>query len=142
MKKLVKMVMIGLLFIYTLTPVITYADDTKQGKENFRRFCISCHGVTGVGDGPVADSLKKKPADLTLLAKRSGGVFPTQHVIKTIDGRLMPEAHGNADMPVWGRWFAIQALADGVRQEDVQIIELEVNRRLAGLVSYLKTLQK
>lgn len=141
MIKLLKMMVFGLFFV-TQSIVAAYADDAKQGQENYRRFCISCHGVTGVGDGPVADSLKKKPSDLTLLTKRSKGVFPSQRVIKTIDGRLMPEAHGSAEMPVWGTWFAILALVDGVPQEDVPGIEREVNQRLEGLVLYLKTLQK
>ena len=142
MIKFSKMVILGLLCAITQSPAVAFADDVKQGKENYRRFCTACHGTTGVGDGPVADSLKQKPADLTLLAKRAGGTFPTQKVIKTIDGRLMPDSHGTAEMPVWGQWFAIQALADGVLQENVAGIELEVNRRLEGLVLYLKTLQK
>ena len=131
-----------LLAAITQSSVTVYANDVKHGKDNFLRYCASCHGTTGVGNGSVADSLKHKPADLTLLAKRAGGVFPTQRVIQTIDGRLMPKAHGDSEMPVWGQLFAIQALADGVLQEDVPGIELEVNRRLQGLVLYLKTLQK
>ncbi|MGH1405761.1 MAG: c-type cytochrome [Rhodomicrobiaceae bacterium] len=142
MIKYSKLVVLYTLFGIILFPTTLYADDVKQGKENYRRYCASCHGTTGLGDGPVADSLKQKPADLTQLSKRAGGTFPRQKIIKTIDGRLMPDSHGNAEMPVWGQWFAIQALVDGVRQENVTGIELEVNRRLQVLVLYLKTLQK
>ena len=39
-----------------------------QGKEEFTRYCASCHGLTAKGDGPMADQLKKAPADLTQLA--------------------------------------------------------------------------
>ncbi len=141
MIKFIQMMVFGLFFMFQ-SQMTAYADIVKDGKENYRRFCISCHGVTGGGDGPVAESLIKKPADLTLLTKRNKGEFPSQRVIKTIDGRLMPEAHGNAEMPVWGQWFAILALVEGIPQEDVPAIERKVNQLLEGLVLYLKTLQK
>ena len=35
----------------------------------FRRYCAQCHGLDATGDGPVASALKKKPANLTTLAK-------------------------------------------------------------------------
>ncbi len=35
-----------------------------QGKKSFFRFCASCHGAEGKGDGPAAEGLKVKPPDL------------------------------------------------------------------------------
>lgn len=114
----------------------------KAGSVTYERYCASCHGIMGIGDGPVARSLLIKPADLTQLSAKNGGKFPEQRVIKTIDGRLMPQAHGSSDMPIWGQWFAIQAMAEGVLQEDLAGIEDEVAQRLTGLVEYLKVIQR
>jgi mono/diheme cytochrome c family protein len=57
-----------------------------SGKLDFRRYCAQCHGMDGTGDGPVAAALKKKPANLTLLSKNNGGVFPEKEVRDFIDG--------------------------------------------------------
>ncbi len=36
-----------------------------RGKELFQKSCASCHGKTGVGDGPNAAAFASPPADLT-----------------------------------------------------------------------------
>ena len=56
-----------------------------SGASDFRQYCAQCHGLKGVGDGPVAPALAKKPANLTLLSKNNGGVFPEQEVYNFID---------------------------------------------------------
>ncbi len=35
------------------------------GKKIFNKSCVACHGESGKGDGPVAATLKQKPADFT-----------------------------------------------------------------------------
>ena len=50
-------------------------------------------------------SLTIKPSDLTMLRKNINGVFPTEKVIATIDGRSRIDAHGESKMPVWGELF-------------------------------------
>ena len=47
----------------------------------------------------------KKPANLTEIAKRNGGEFPSEMVFKVIDGRQPVKGHGGPDMPVWGDVF-------------------------------------
>ena len=73
-----------------------------SGAQLFGRFCASCHGSLGFGDGPVAPSLKVMIPDLTQLSKRSGGRFPDERVREIIDGRAVLPAHGTRPMPVWG----------------------------------------
>jgi mono/diheme cytochrome c family protein len=46
-----------------------------SGKEMFNMYCAVCHGMTGKGGGPAADSLKTVPTDLTALTKNEGGKF-------------------------------------------------------------------
>lgn len=119
-----------------------FAAGLEEGKKEYRTYCAPCHGVSGVGDGPVAAELMKKPIDLTLYAKSAGGVFPEDKVKKLVDGRTMPRAHGTPEMPIWGMWFSFQATAGGLLQEDRQGIIKEVNDRLDSLVIYLKSIQK
>jgi nucleotide-binding universal stress UspA family protein len=84
------------------------AQEYKQsntGAEVYRTYCASCHGTAARGDGPLASSMKKKPANLTEIAKRNGGLFPSEMVFRTIDGQQPVRGHGGPDMPVWGDVF-------------------------------------
>src|SRR5512145_632290 len=75
------------------------------GRDTYLRYCASCHGLEGRGNGSVAASLKAPPTDLTQIAKRNGGVFDERAVMATIDGRRAVAQHGTRDMPVWGAVF-------------------------------------
>jgi len=75
------------------------------GRDLFLRYCASCHGIDAKGGGPLAASLKRQPADLTTLAKRSGAPFDEGAVMATIDGRRLVAEHGSREMPVWGVLF-------------------------------------
>ena len=73
----------------------------ESGKDMFRAYCASCHGMDGKGDGPAAPSLKSQPTDLTQLAHKNGGKYPSLTVVNALrDGAT--SAHGSQDMPVWG----------------------------------------
>ena len=75
------------------------------GQIIYQRYCGSCHGETGAGDGAIAKDLAVPPTDLRQLSKKNGGKFPFQHVVEVIDGRKMARGHGNPDMPVWAEIF-------------------------------------
>ena len=51
-------------------------------------------------------ALKELPADLTTLAKRNKGKFPTDYIRKVFVHGINAPAHGTTDMPVWGPTFA------------------------------------
>jgi mono/diheme cytochrome c family protein len=76
-----------------------------DGPAMFASYCAPCHGVKGLGDGPAARALTKVPADLTRLATRNGGQFPTVRVRRYIEGADEVAAHGSRDMPMWGPLF-------------------------------------
>jgi mono/diheme cytochrome c family protein len=81
--------------------------DSFQGPELYKAYCATCHGRDGKGLGPMAKALKVAPADLTRIATRNGGTFPTAKVQKIISGEAQPpDAHGNREMPVWGPIFS------------------------------------
>jgi mono/diheme cytochrome c family protein len=69
------------------------------GELLYRRYCATCHGVDGRGDGPAATALCPPPADLTRLQSS------TSELMGQIDGRRTIRAHGTAAMPVWGEVF-------------------------------------
>jgi mono/diheme cytochrome c family protein len=109
-----------------------------SGASDFRQYCAQCHGFKGVGDGPVAAALKKKPANLTLLSKNNGGVFPEEEVHNFIDGSKVAEGHGTREMPIWGYAFANPNNGPGGVQRTPEQIKAKINR----LVEYVKSIQE
>lgn len=74
----------------------------EDGHRTYLNLCASCHGNTGKGDGPMVPELVTKPVDLTQIARKNDGKFPFWQVYQTVNGRRMPRAHGQPEMPVWG----------------------------------------
>ncbi|MDP6979600.1 MAG: cytochrome c [Myxococcota bacterium] len=46
-------------------PAIATAGDAAAGKVVFDTNCMTCHGMTGKGDGPLSAALDPKPRDLS-----------------------------------------------------------------------------
>jgi len=46
----------------TETPTTAAASGGGAGEKAFKTFCVTCHGASGHGDGPVAAGLNPKPA--------------------------------------------------------------------------------
>ena len=103
-----------------------------SGSAVFKSYCAVCHGKEGRGDGPLASSLRFAPADLTLLAKRNGGVYPSEQVFRIVDGRNPVKGHGGPDMPTWGDAF--KGSINGYTEESVK-------KKIDALVDYLKSIQ-
>ncbi len=78
------------------------SQDLDFGKTEFLSKCGECHGADGKGAGPLSDTIKPKPANLTILAKRNNDVFAADAVYKRIDGRDTRTSHGSGEMPIWG----------------------------------------
>ena len=107
------------------------------GKAQFEARCATCHGKTGKGKGPTATELDMKVPDLTTLAKRNGGAFPTDLAWQKIDGR--PAKYDMArQMPVWGSDFRHEAMADVKRSAAP---ESYVAAEISSILEYLKTIQ-
>lgn len=106
-----------------------------SGVEMYQQLCSSCHGVSAHGDGPVASLIKIGVPDLTRIAHREGGEFPTEDVRRTIDGRWDRRAHGARDMPVWG-WQLYDTSSSNEAQERA-VVDSMIDR----LVTYLRSIQ-
>ena len=135
-----KLAMAGALVIAALLsmPAAASAQETGQmkqtttGGEVFRTYCATCHGTSARGDGPLAASMRRKPANLTEIAKRNGGAFPSELVFRTIDGRQPVRGHGGPDMPVWGDAFTRSREAGDADR---------VKAVIQSLVDYLESVQ-
>jgi mono/diheme cytochrome c family protein len=111
------------------------AAELNGGKQMFVRYCASCHGVDGKGNGAVAVQLKFKAADLTLIRKKNKGIYPLDDVMATIDGRRIVKGHGERDMPVWGEVFTAQL-------EKQKYAELTALLKAKTIAEYVATLQQ
>lgn len=47
-----------------LASPLAQAGDAKAGEARYKQLCTSCHGPTGLGDGPAAAALNPKPRNL------------------------------------------------------------------------------
>ncbi len=103
-----------------------------SGAYAYRTYCATCHGADGKGEGPLAESLRFRPPDLSLIAKRNGGEFPAEKVHRIVDGRKPLPGHGGPDMPIWG---------DAFRNADTGYDDAKVKEKISSVVEYLRTLQ-
>jgi mono/diheme cytochrome c family protein len=113
------------------------ADDFTDysGQELYMRFCASCHGEEGHGDGPVASAISVTVPDLTGIMQRQGDQFPQQKLREIIDGRSVVIAHGTRYMPVWGYEFWVEQGADKEAEAAVRLI-------LDNLLGYIRGIQR
>jgi len=109
------------------------------GRTDFVAYCAACHGVSGKGDGTVAEFLTITAVDLTQLRKMNAGSFPRERIHNVIDGRAEVKIHGARDMPVWGDWFKFEADASVAGKGAKEEVVLE---RINGLVAYIESIQE
>ena len=104
---------------------------SDSGQEMYHSYCAVCHGKDAKGNGPAAPALKTTPTDLTTLAQKNGGKYPSAHVAAVIRGQAALPSHGTADMPIWGPLFS--SISQGH--------EAQVQQRISNLVSYIESQQ-
>ncbi len=82
----------------------------------------------------MASELKAKPANLTLLTKENGGVFPYTKLRKIIDGSYKEgnfRAHSSQEMPIWGDVFRRQAAGS----------YMDAQARIMNILDYIEMIQ-
>ena len=108
---------------------VARAAETSGGALLYDRYCASCHGKSGHGDGSVATALTPPPTDLTAL--RDG----VPELMRKIDGRQAIPAHGTAEMPVWGEVFEGKLVGEPHRRR-VALLHVQL------IAEYVKSLQR
>ena len=145
--KALSMAVVTLLVLFAATAA---AEEETIGSDEYRVSCLSCHGVGGRGDGPLAKFLTVKPTDLTALARNNGGqypnlkagTFPFLRVYQVIDGRADVEAHGERAMPVWGNRYLMDHPMAAEVGPYAGIYEKIVRGRILELVYYIQSIQQ
>jgi hypothetical protein len=117
------------------------AGSGRAATEVIQLLCSPCHGFGAKGDGPAGQGLKKRPADLTSISIRHGGIFPEALITDTIEGIGMPTAHGTRDMPIWGDVFIGEAVGSSVTIGAAKKATSDVEQRIKRLVKYLESIQ-
>ena len=144
---MVRLLIAAILF---LTNVVVQAQDLDQGRTEFLSKCAGCHGADAKGAGPMASKLKRKPADLTALAKNNNDVFSTDAIAAIVDGRGTIH-HRRLEMPIWG---CRQGPPPGPRRKAYQPKPIEslldmpcdpeevIKKRIRAIVEYLGQIQE
>jgi mono/diheme cytochrome c family protein len=134
--------MIGRLLSWLVAAIFTcglfaesLASEIDAGKELFLKYCASCHGTEGKGNGPVSRDLKVRVPDLTVLKSKNKGIYPIDRVMSSIDGSRVVRAHGDRKMPVWGEVFR----EEHEKQKYTEFTSLLKSKIIA---EYVGTLQK
>jgi mono/diheme cytochrome c family protein len=132
--------MLGLSSALAMSIASAHAEGIDLGQREYNAHCAFCHGLEGKGDGPSANMLRTKVADLTVLQKNNKDIFPFKRTYEVIDGREAVAAHGSRDMPVWGDVYSREAadwnLPPGISQEAF------IRARILSLVEYISRLQQ
>ena len=143
---MVRLLIAAILF---LTNVVVQAQNLDQGRTEFLSKCAGCHGADAKGAGPMASKLKRKPADLTALAKNNNDVFPSDAIAAIVDGRGTIH-HRRLEMPIWG---CRQGPPPGPRRKAYQPKPIEslldmscdpeevIQKRIRAIVEYLGRIQ-
>jgi mono/diheme cytochrome c family protein len=127
--------LLGAALLLAGLPAFGQAFDEYSGEYTFQRYCASCHGEAGKGDGPVAAGIPIGVPDLTTLQRRMGKGFEEEVLRRIIDGRNAVIYHGTRYMPVWGYEFWVEEGGDDAARQ-------RVDRIVAQLVEYLRSIQQ
>ncbi|MFI5096034.1 MAG: c-type cytochrome [Candidatus Acidiferrales bacterium] len=102
-----------------------------SGQEEYTAFCAGCHGQKGRGKGRSSRYCTVPPADLTHLAQKNHGSYPTEKVCEVLRRGTGQPPKGQGYMPIW------EPLLKSMNADPPGVTEV----RIQNLVKYVKTLQ-
>ncbi len=111
--------------------------DRFDGEAVYAANCAVCHGPAARGNGEIAGMMRPRPADLTRIAARNGGVFDRAAVLSMIDGYQRPVVQG-VEMPEFGDLLK----GDPVPVDVGDGVMTPTPWALAALVLYLESIQR
>lgn len=82
-----------------------------KGRDLFAKTCVSCHGVSGAGDGAAGLALNPRPANFLDAHMREISPFQAFNTIRLgVPGTGMAPFHGLSDKEVWDLAFFVTSL--------------------------------
>jgi caa(3)-type oxidase subunit IV len=79
----------------------------NHGRELFQTNCVTCHGVTGQGNGPASTALNPKPRNFTSAEGWKNGRAPSQ-IFKTVSEGISGSAMASfSTLPIEDRWALV-----------------------------------
>ena len=94
-------------------PIAPTADSVAAGQVVYERYCLTCHGVNGRGDGPGGVGLEPPPADLAIHVPLHGDADIYRFIADGIEGTAMVGLSDNlADEEIWHAINYIRTQAD------------------------------
>ena len=94
-------------------PIPPTSDSVAAGQVVYERYCQTCHGVNGRGDGPGAEGLQPPPADLSIHVPLHGDADIYRFIANGIEGTSMVGLADNlTDDEIWHVINFIRAQAD------------------------------
>ena len=101
------------------------AGDAAAGKATFEQVCWTCHGMTGVGDGPAGAALDPPPRDFSMgdfkIDANGNGTPGEDDDLKLVVKQGAGPFGGNPSMAPWGH----------LSEDDI-----------ANVVAYVRSLKK
>ena len=89
-----------------LAPASAFAGDAAAGKTPYTTNCVSCHGETGKGDGPVGSVLQPPPRDFSMgdfkFDTDKDGTPGNDTDLKNVISKGAAEYGGSPLMAAWG----------------------------------------
>lgn len=101
-----------------------------KGQITYVRYCVSCHGESARGDGPLANDMRVRVPNLTELTSRHAGSYPFDQVTAIIRSGKVVRGHGTLDMPAWGDAFK---KTEGTEEKSVDAVIRNLNHYLWSL---------
>lgn len=127
------------IFAFVLVICACAPSPAVVGRSIYDDNCMSCHGKSARGDGPLAGQLDGPVPDLTLISDRNDGVFPMDDVLSTIDGYTRRSRGDRMVMPEFG--IDLQA-GPLVNYDSGDGIATPTPARLVALAEYLRSIQR
>lgn len=124
-------------FLCLLLVACGEGNSVTRGAALYQKNCALCHGgdLRG-GGGAGIEGLSRTPADLTVLARNAGGVFPREEVLTILDNYTSGQQVGRIMRPF-----------DHLSSEDTKRIKTNAGRKRvpspqAALLDYLEAVQR
>lgn len=99
-------------------PLSAQEAGSERGREVYDRWCASCHGFEGAGDGPAAEWMLPRPRDFTRgifqIRTTANGEIPTDEDLR----RVIDEGMPGTTMPGWS-----DQLSSGDREALVEYVK-------------------